>query len=265
MFKKALIGTAMLAAGIHLGWIGGFTSYTKTAYNQGRHYMQKQVPVEFEIERARQLARDLEPDIRKTRQAIAEEEVRIDRLRREVAQIEKNLKNESVAILAIRGQLGLNHVSYDIGGRSYSADALRQELNRRFTSYKTVDATLQSKRELLAARETALQGVRGQYEGLTHNRQQLEAELASLEARYKLVEARKANNQFQIDDSGLGRLRELVDSINDRVAVEDKLSQQEGHLDRRVPVEQIAPVDLNDQVDAYFRTSASESVPPNAL
>lgn len=252
MFRKAFMGLGLLALGSYL-WFGtSVGSYTRTGLDKAQSFAKGQVPVEFEIDHARRLVKELVPDIRKTKQTIAEEEVRIDRLKREIAQVEKNLDSEKVAILTLRDQLDKGLASYKIGGQTYSAENLKADLNRRFTSFRHADTTLKAKRDILTSRETSLGAVRQQYERLNESKQQLEAELAGLEAKHKLIEARKVSNKFQIDDSQLSKLRQSIEAINDRLAVEDKMAAEEGNLDKRVPVEQIPVTDLGNQIDSYF-------------
>lgn len=255
MCRKLFLGLGLLTAGSFL--IGGKTcySYLKTGYQQAHGYVKGQVPIEFELERAKQLARDLVPDIRKAKRTIAEEEVKIERMRSDIAQAEKNLETERLAILGMRQNIDRGLASHS-GGRSLSPAKTQEELNRRFNSFKQADATLKSRRDILEQREASLEAVRQQYGSMVVQKEQLEAELATLETRHKLIETRKVDNRLTIDSSDLSRLRELMKDLNDRLSVEDKLLQDDGNVEKSVLLNPpAAPTNLGQQIDSYFGTT----------
>lgn len=259
MIRKTFMGMALLGLGAYL-WMGtSLGSYAKTAYHEVRGYFSGQIPVEFEIKRARQLAGEVVPEIHSTKRSILNEEVKLTRLRQEIAQVEKNLEGEKVAILSLRQQLSKGLTSYKIGAETYSAQAVQNELNRRFNSFKNVDEILQSKREVLTSREAALLAAKEKHDKLVEGKQRLEAELAALEAKFKMLEVKKMANKFTIDDSQLTQVRSLMADINDRLEVEAKLSEEEGNLVKRIPAEDIPPADLGEQIDSYFAPATART------
>lgn len=259
MFKKSMMGLGLLALGSYL-WMGtSLGSYVLTGYHQTKSYFQGQVPIEFEIKRAKHLVAELVPDIRTTMKSIAEEEVKIRRLESEVAKMEENLDSERAAVLALKETLSKGLTSYRIGGQTVSHDALRTELNRRFNSYRRLEGVVEAKRDILSSQKSHLAATRDQYNNLVQSKQELETELAALEAKLKMVEAKKAKNEFQIDDSELSRVRELINNINDRLEVEIKLSESDGTLLKQIRTEDIPPVDLETQIDDYFKAENKTS------
>lgn len=253
---KTLVGAGLLAFGAYL-WMGtSVGSYAKTAFTGAKSYVKGQVPVDYQIQTARQMLTDLTPDVQKTLKSIAEEEVKIDRLRREIASTEKNLDGERAAILALREHLGKGLASYKIAGATYSALAVENELNRRFTSFKRVDDSLKARRETLVARESTLMAAREKYDNLLEAKARIENEIAGLEARNKMIEARQTASKFQIDDSQLSKLKQLVEEINERLDVSEKVAEQEGNLSKRIPLEQANPEELGKQIDSYFGDKA---------
>lgn len=261
MFKKSITGLGLLAVGSYL-WMGtSLGSYVSTGYQQTKSYFQGQVPIEFEIKRAKHLVAELVPDIRTTMKSIAEEEVKIRRLENELVSMEDNLQKERGAILALKETLSKGLTSYKIGSHSVSHDALRNELNSRFNSYRRLEGVLKAKQEILSSQRTHLTAAKEKYNNLVQSKQELEVELAALESKLKMVEAKKAENHIQIDDSELSRVRELINNINDRLEVEIKLSESDGTLLKQIRTEDIPPVDLEAQIDTYFD---SESKPNNS-
>jgi DNA repair exonuclease SbcCD ATPase subunit len=252
MCRKIFTGLVLLGLGSYLWWGTSVGSYARTGFHQAKSYVKGQVPVEFQIERARQLVRELVPNIQKTVRAIATEEVRVGRLRHEIEVAEANLEREKVAIQSLKEQLAKGTVSYAIGGRTYSADAVKAELNRRFNAFRRCEETLSARRELLASREAALGAAREQYERLLTARQELESELAALEARHKLIAAKKATLKFHFDSDKLSQVREAISEITELLDVEERVAESEGTTVHHIPVEEIAPADLTEQIDRYF-------------
>lgn len=246
------MGMGLLALGSYL-WMGtSLGSYVLTGYTQTKAYFQGQVPIEFEIKRAKHLVAELVPDIRTTMKSIAEEDVKIRRLESEVAKMEENLDSERGAVLALKETLSKGLTSYRIGNQTVSQDALRNELNRRFNSYRRLQSVVDAKHEILKSQRNQLTATKDQYNNLVQSKQELETELASLEAKLKMVEAKKAENHLQVDDSELSRVRELINNINDRLEVEIKISESDGTLLKQIRTEDIPPVDLETQIDKYF-------------
>jgi predicted nucleic acid-binding Zn-ribbon protein len=263
MFRKIALGVALLAVGSYL-WMGtSLGSYARTGYTQLRGYVQGQVPIEFEIKRAKQLLSELKPVIEDSHKAIIKQEVRVARLETEIERAEKNLKTEQMAIVTLKDQLAKGLTSYRIGSDTYSASDLRMELNRRFNNYRRAEQSVDAKRQSLSSQRASLTATRDKYEGLLQSRNRLEAEIADLEARHKMVEAQQVAKRFQIDDSKLSTIRQAIDEINDRLAVEEQLVESEGNLTRRIPVEDLPPNDLIDQVEQYFGAPKAEK--PTAL
>ena len=77
MIKKALIGTAAALL------VGGFVfgrdvfSYVRTAGASVRDAVKSEVPIEFQVERAREMVERLVPEIRDSMHVIAEQQVDI--------------------------------------------------------------------------------------------------------------------------------------------------------------------------------------------
>ena len=166
MFRKLIGGLALLGVGFWLMFGTSVGSYVRTGYVQAVGYCKGQIPVQFKIERARHLVQELHPDIHKAARDIAVEEVRIIRLKDEIARAEKDRDEQQVAILAIRDQLKKGLASYKVGGREFSQADLERDLARRFKSFKRVSENLEQRSALLQARESKLIAARDTYQGL---------------------------------------------------------------------------------------------------
>lgn len=259
MIRKALMGLGLVVFGSYL-WMGtSLGSYARTSVAEAMGFIRGQVPVEFEIKRAQQLLKELVPEIHNTHRTIVEEEVKLARLDQEIDQMTANLDAEQAAILALREQLAKGLVAYRIGSRDYSGSELRGELARRFTGFKRASEAVRLKEEIRGSREAGLRAAQEKCQSMIESKEALASELALLEARLKMVEAKQAGNRFQVDATPLARIREQISEINDRLLVEEKVAEQEGSLLKRIPVEAISPEDLEAQIDGYFGTVAAQT------
>src|SRR5437764_10221280 len=105
IIKKGLLGAALSAGALYLVFGTSAPSYVKTAFHKVRHSAKDSVPIQFEIDRARELITNLEPAILNNREELARAEVDVEYLDREIASIKTNLGNEKKAMLALRDSL----------------------------------------------------------------------------------------------------------------------------------------------------------------
>ena len=165
------------------------------------------MPVDFEIDRARQMIQDLVPEVRKNMHVIAKEEVEVQRFEEQIANSEAKLAKEKEQILRLKTDLGTVKDTYQYGGRSYTAAEVKTDLANRFERYKTFEATLSSLKQVRDARVKSLAAARQKLEGMLAQKRQLAVEVENLQARSQMVVAAQATSNYQFDDSELGRAR----------------------------------------------------------
>ena len=90
-------------------------------------------------------------------------------------------------------------------------------------------------------------------------RRQLEVDIENLEARLKMVEVAQTTSEFNFDDSHLARTRELVQDIDTRIAVAERLINAETIFHDRIPLDKPAAEDVSNQISEYFETMGSET------
>lgn len=266
MVKKVAMGTMALVA------VGGMVfgtdlfSYARTGFHSARTKIRSEVPVEFEIERARQEVAQLLPEVRKSMHIIAEEQVSVAALRKSIEKRELALEDQEEAILSLTADLKSGESRFVYAGHAYTPKEVERDLAERFNRFKTADETLQRERELLLAKEKALQTHRETLEGMLSQRKSLEVELERLEARLKTLNARKQIASIEVDDSQLNRVKTMIDTIDKRLDVEDAVLAADGDFSGLIPVEQKIETEsenIAEQVDEYFGTPKRSSVVKN--
>jgi phage shock protein A len=256
MIKKALIAVGGASLVMVLFFGRDAASYVKTSFGWVKDSVKSQVPVQFEIERARRMVKNLVPDIRKNMHVIAQEEVEIERLDKQIAQTTDKLDRDRAEIMKLKTDLATPQNVYQYSGRSYSIQQVKVDLANRFDRYKTGDATLASLRDIQAARRKSLDAARQKLEGMLAAKRQLEVDVENLEARFKVIEVAQTTSPFNIDDSELGRVKDLIAEVRTRLNVAERLVNSQGDLESEIPVSGPVSDNIVDQVTEYFSTQA---------
>jgi chromosome segregation ATPase len=255
MIKKILVGSAIaLVAGFFFFGKGLF-SYARTAANEIRESVQGEVPLDFEVKRARDEVEALVPDIRKCMQLVAEQQVNIDHLQSAVERKTAGLEQQKQAILALRQHLDSGAEQFVSYGRAYSQDEVRRDLTRKFERYETAQDMLERDRKVLEAHEKSLIANQQKLDTMLGAKRDLEVQIVQLEARLKTLQAAEAASALEFDDSQLARAKRLIEDLNKQLDVRAAMLEAEGQFTDGIPVETEpveAPVDITERIDAKF-------------
>jgi chromosome segregation ATPase len=252
MIKKTLVAAAGLALLSVLFFGRDAASYIGTSVGWVTDSVKSQVPIEFQIERARRMVKDLVPDIRKNMHVIAQEEVEIERLDKQIVQTTAKLDRDKIEIMKLKTDLATVQPVYNYGGRSYPIQHVKVELANRFERYKAQDATLASLKDLQAVRRKSLDAARQKLDGMLDNRRKLEVDVEQLEARFKMVEVAQTMSDRNIDDSQLGRVKDLIADVRARLSVTERLANSQIAIEGDIPVSAPESENIVDQVTEYF-------------
>lgn len=252
MLKKGLFAVAGAILLSLLLFGRDAASYVGTSASRVKDSVRNQVPVEFEIDRARKMVQNLIPDIRRNMHVIAKEEVEVERLKEQIRAAEAKLGKQREEVMQLKDDVAANRGTYFYAGRSYSIDQVKHDLANRFERYKTNEATIDSLRDILAARERSLDGARQKLDGMLVAKRQLEVDVENLEARLKMVEVAQTTSEYNFDDSQLARVKDLVTDIRTRLSVAEKLVHADEQYQGEIVLETSSTDDILDQVTEYF-------------
>src|SRR5438045_321144 len=157
MFFKLIKMGALVAGGALLtgGLIFGseFSSYIKSSARSIRVSVKENVPVEFEIRRARDLLEGIGPEIHNSVRAIAEQEVEAGMLKRDIDESKLAVAEECARVQKLRDAVASGQTSFTFGDMSFSRNQVTQELSRRFNNLKAGQTALAAKQILLENRQ----------------------------------------------------------------------------------------------------------------
>lgn len=253
MIKKAIIGTGITLM-LGLFFFGrDMVSYVNTSARYMRDSVQESVPTEFQIERARNMITDLGPEIERNMLAIAREEVEVERIEKQIADTEALLADQKQDLLRLRGDVATGKEVFTYGRRAYTVQQVKLDLANRFDIYQTKERTLESLRNKFDARSNALTAAQDKLQALISAKDELEAEVESLEAQAEMVAAAEAANAYHFDDSKLGRVRQLVSDLQTRLDVAARMANSDNYYSGQIQLDEEAPENIADRVSEYFQ------------
>jgi hypothetical protein len=255
LIKLGLLGVA----GVVL--VGGFVfgremySYVASSASSVRHAVKDAVPVEFELRRARDLVDDIVPEMQANVRLIAQQEVEIERLRRDISDSRQNIDQERAKVVKLRDALGTQNTSFTFGRFSYTRDQLKEDLARRFDTLKEAEVVLAGKERLMSNREKSLSAAVQTLERTRQQKGLLESQIAALEGQNQLVKAAAVGSKFQIDNSKLAQTERLIAEIKKQLDVAERVLAHEARFVEPIQVDSVSEKDLLTQIDEHLDSS----------
>jgi len=233
-----------------------FVSYMRTGAKSVRHAVKSEVPLDFEVQRAREMVEHLVPDIRNSMHVIAEQQVDLEDLVEKIDDRKSEMNKQERAIMSLRTDLGSGDTQFVYASLTYTADEVKQDLSQRFERFKLAEETLGRDKQILRARENALAANREKLEGMLAEKHGLEVQLEQLEARLKSIQAAETVSNLEFDNSQLARAKTLIRELNKQLDVKEKILDAEGKFTGLIPVETDSKLSNEEnvvqQIDDYF-------------
>jgi chromosome segregation ATPase len=266
MFKKALLAGGALALLVALVFGRSATSYISTTLGMARDSLRESIPINVDLQRARDEIQGLEPEIRKNIERIAKEEAQIKKLGDRVQRADGELAQMKSEILRLTNDLETNSSDYFVyvaEGRehSYSREHVKRDLKNRFAAYQSKDQEKSHYADILEARRETLYAAQEKLLAMRDAKSTLEVEVERLEAKFEMVNVAKAKSEFKVvDDSKLSRVRKLIDDIDTRIEVESRLADSGNEFPVRIPLddESTSSEGITENVRDYFSSDDSE-------
>ncbi len=261
MVKKTLYAGAVLTLMTALCFGRNALSYVKTTADRVTNTVKNNVPLEFEIDHARQMIKDLTPEIRRNMHLIAKEEIQVAHLEQRVSQADSQLKKEREEIFQLKEAVETGKDHCFLAGHRYPVQQVKTDLANRFLHYKTTDDTSFNLRKVLNARQRGLEAARQKLNGMLAAKRQLEVDVENLEARMKMVEVAQTTSEFNFDDSHLARTKELIQNIQTRLEVSERLLNAETIFQDRIPLDtpEENAKDISQEITSYFDSTSENT------
>lgn len=245
-------GGALLTGGLMFG--NELASYVRSSAHSVRSTVRDNIPMEFEIRRARDLLDEIGPEMHNNVRAIAEQEVEVATLQRDINESKLAINEERVRVTKLRDAVASGQTSFTFGDMSFSHNQITQELSRRFLHLKDAETALTSKQQLLENRQKSLIAAQEALESAKAQKAQLEAQIEGLEAQYKLVQAesQSAPQPIELDHSKLSQAKQVIGNIHKQLDVAERVLAHEAKFTQSVPLNVMDEKDLLTQVDQHL-------------
>jgi len=250
-----------------VGLIGGLllgrevVSYVTSSARSVQTAVKDSVPIEFELQRARDLVDDIIPEMQANIRLIAAEEVEIANLQQDITRSERALEAQRTRLADLRGAVEGDMVMHTSTGAPRSRHALMEDLAHHFDRYKEAEVVLGGKKRLLETRQKSLQSAMEVLERTRTQKSHLEDQIVALESQHRLVQAASVGSGVQVDASKLAQTEKLIKRIKNRLDVAERVLAHEARFVGPTPLEPINETDLLSAVDEFLETSAPAAEP----
>jgi septal ring factor EnvC (AmiA/AmiB activator) len=260
ILKWATLGVvgAGLAGGVILGTDA--VSYVKTTAKSMRTAVKDQVPIEFEIRRARDMLDEIIPEMHANIRLVARQEVEIANIKADIAQHEKSLAEEQARVHKLRESMNTAQASYSFGSVKYTRDQVKDELSRKFDQYKESEMSLAGKKRLLENQERSLAASLQIIERTRSRKSALEQQIASLDSQFRLVCAASGGSNLAINDGKLAQTERLIAQVKKQIDVAERVLAHEAKFTDTLQVDVINESDLMASIDEHFNAPAKADV-----
>jgi hypothetical protein len=264
MLKKIAFAAVAVVAGLFILNSTHMGSYARTAWHKVKKAAKCQVPLEFQLESARNEIAQLIPDMKKHIDVIAQETQAVRRLRDDITLTKANLGEQKRTLVAMKDDLKKGEVKYIYGDKFYSADRVSQKLARDLASCQRCEKELEGREKMLEAKETALDAAKEQLTSMKSEKEKLEVLVEQMEAQLKTLRVAQTRSQFHIDDSRLSRIKQTLADIRDQMSAQQTASELTAEfLNDTIPVAQQKVVPSKEQVikqvEAYLGDDKADS------
>jgi len=256
MVKKGVLGAALTAGALYLAFGTSAPSYVRTAFHRFRHTAQDAVPVQFDIDRVREDVASLEQPILDNMQTFYRTQVEVENLDREIGAFQTNLEGEKKAILALRESVTSGGL-HKVGHVTYTAEEVKGEIARRFDHYRSASKILDEKKATIKAKREIMEAAKQQLVNMKAQKKEMLTRLEGIEARLKLIEAKRQTSEFSFDDGGaLARVKQSVADLEKRIEVQARMAEDGQFPEANGSVFVEPGRDVIKEVDAEFGASA---------
>ncbi len=187
--KRGLIGLAvfLVVGGLLFG--KDLLSYVRSTTKLAQDTVKDSVPVEFELRRAQDLLEEILPEIHANIRMIAQEEVELVNLKKEIEESVKAVSQQKDRVAKLRDALGQEQETYRFGGKTFTRQEVTDDLAIQFENLKEAQLVLDSKEKLLEAREKSLKAAMALLEKTKSQKRILAAKIEGLESKHRLLKA----------------------------------------------------------------------------
>jgi len=241
MCKKAIFTTVAVALGLFV------LSYTKFGYkmcglaelawNKAGTSVTKSVPLDWEISRIENEVTKLERDIKKNFDALAQEMVATENLKKNVETARTNLTTNEVKLKDMRVALDSKTQKISFDNRNYTKPELEGKFTREWNKFKVAQKEIDVREKQLSQKQEHIDALKAKIESIKNVREELRTEIADMKTELERVRTTQNKTKIQFDDSRLSRIQGDLADVKGRLDVMKKRAELEANFNGTTPAE----------------------------
>jgi hypothetical protein len=241
-------------------------SYFDLSARNVRDSIKNSVPVEFELQRARDMLEEIIPEMQANIGLIAQEEVEIARLRSDIERSEEAMQEKQERITRLTNLLQTSEPTFVLGRFEYTRNEVKGQLAREFDRFKEAEIVLAGKKRLVKTREKSLHSAMEMLNRTRAEKARLEDQIAALESKHRLVQTASAGSTVQLDNSKLAQTEKLISDIKNRLDVAERVLAHEARFVEPMDIDVVDEKELLAEVEQHLgrnetRQARSTSAP----
>jgi len=257
MCKKLGVTALVVVAGLFVLHKLDLLGYVKMYANKAKQSANESIPPEVKLDRLRAELAQIPDSLKKQRTAIAGEMTEINRLKTQLAESKTNLDKKEALLKDLRKDLdkGITIVSTD--GTKIPREKVEASLARQWESYKTSKEAVKSQEDLLRSREEALEIAKAKLDAVQDKKKEMEAKVEKMDLELRKLRLAQTQNNIAVDDSQLAEVMKLYDEVDRQIQTQQNELALQKAVDTDMAVEQaLAKKAKTDQalkdMDEYF-------------
>jgi hypothetical protein len=213
------------------------------------------VPIELEIQRARDLLAELMPELKANVVLVAQEEVAVDELQKEIAKERQRVALAKDRLRGMNDGLAIQPVVCVEGqaGRAQQVEALATQFDR----VRLGEKLLEGKDKVLTVRKKSLDVAIASLKGAQVRKIELEGEIERLEHEVRLMKLQSETPRVSVEQSSLVKAEKLVAELRKRLEVAQKVLSTGSVIDEEPTMPQVSEDELRSKVAEFLGTDKS--------
>jgi hypothetical protein len=223
--------------------------------------VKQRVPLEFELQRAKEKIGEILPDLQSQVRMIAEEEVAVAKLEKEVHAGQTRLESLESKLTLLREKMRTTQASYAVEQIDLNRQQMTEHFQARFNHFKQSRLSLDAKQKLLEKRKEGLSAAVTMLDQMRCRQSELKLKVEALAAQHRLIKASQIESGTLVDGSQLSQADQLLDQIETRLQVAQRvMDYQDDGLEASNLEVAVDERDVLSEFDAYFDDGMNASV-----
>lgn len=252
LFSLILVGSLIFGTDL--------ISYVSTSAGNVRESVRDSVPIEFELQRARDIIDEILPEIHASVRVIAQDEIEIAALEKDLDESQDQITKDRRALAILRDKMNVETASYQVGTRNVSRAQLAESVSHRFDRLKDAELVVASKERLLDTRRASLNAAVQLLDKARNRKMQLEQKVEALVAQHRLVQASSVGSRVHVNDTKLAKADQLLTDIQKRLLVAERVLEHEQTELILGESEILDEAGMLADIDAHLGEASSKSV-----